>query len=204
MRAFRIVTADFLYLLLFSRYKGPKRAKMRFWKPRQSFIFHPILMGFFSLDSSQWELSELFSRFFLSLTVFEIQGAQKGMLTYCQIYHFSQTHYCVQYITVSNTLLRQASTRNIFKCSLLLSTCCGRIMLRLRSPSVSISYRFWDTRGPKGQKHDFRGHIIFLFFIQFWWDFFHWIPLNESFQNCSTDFFYLLPFWRYKGSKREC
>ena len=60
MRAFRIVTVDFFYLLPFSRYKGPKRAKMWFLRLHQIFIFHPILMGCFSLDSSQWELSELY------------------------------------------------------------------------------------------------------------------------------------------------
>ena len=73
---------------------------------------------------------------------------------------------------------------------------------RIVQPIFSISYRFWDTRGPKGQKCDFWSHIKVLFFIWFWWDFFHWIPLNEIFQTCSADFFYLLPFLRYKGPKR--
>ena len=53
MGAFRIVTADLFYLLPFSRYKGPKRAKTQFLRPHQIFIFYPILVGFFSLDSSQ-------------------------------------------------------------------------------------------------------------------------------------------------------
>ena len=168
---------------------------MRFWGLNEIFIFRPIIMGFFSLDSSQWELSELLqpiflsltifeiqgtlkgknaifeatsnfyfssnfdgiffigflsmrairmvpSRFFLSLTVFEIQGAQKGMLTYRQAYHFSQTHYCV----------KQVLEAYLFLCTLLLSTCCGRIMLRLRSPSVLnysakrfLNTLFWHT-----------------------------------------------------------
>ena len=77
MRAVRIVTANFFYLLPFLRYKGPKRPKMRFWGLHKIFISHPILMRFFSLDSSQWELSELFSQIFVSLTVLEIQKAQK-------------------------------------------------------------------------------------------------------------------------------
>ena len=53
-------------------------------------------------------------------------------------YHVSKTHYCVQHITVSNTLLCQPSTRRIFIWTFLLSTCCGRIMLRLRSSSGLI------------------------------------------------------------------
>ena len=113
-KSFQNHSADYFYLLPFLRYKGSKRAKMRFLKPHQIFIFHPILMGFFSLDSSEWDLSELLQ------------------------------------------------------------------------PIFYISYRFRDTRGPKGQKHDFWGHI------QFWWDFFHWIPLNESFQNFLQPIFFYL------------
>jgi len=45
---------------------------MSFFGPCEIFICHPILMGFFSLDSSQRELSVLCNRFFLSLTIFEI------------------------------------------------------------------------------------------------------------------------------------
>ena len=100
MRAFRIVAADFFYLLPFSRYKGPKRTKMRFWGLHKIFIFHPILMGFFSLDFSQRELSELLQ------------------------------------------------------------------------PIFSISYRFWDTRGQRGQKCDFGAYIKFSFFIWFGCDVF--------------------------------
>ena len=64
MRSFRDVPADFFYLLPFSRYKGPKRPKMRFWRLLKIFIFHPILIGFFSLDCSQWELLELLQSIF--------------------------------------------------------------------------------------------------------------------------------------------
>ena len=35
----------------------------------------------------------------------------------------------------------------------------------------SIFYRFRDKMGRRGQKCHFRDCIIFLFFIQFWWDF---------------------------------
>ena len=35
----------------------------------------------------------------------------------------------------------------------------------------------------------FGGYKKFSFFIQFWWDFFHCIPLSESFQNCYSHFF---------------
>ena len=123
-------------------------------------------MGFFSLDSSQWELSEslqpIFSisyRFwdtrgqrgqkcdfwghikflffiqfwwdfffigFLSMRAFRIVSAD--FLLSLKTYHFSQTHYCV----------KQVLEAYLFICTLLLSTCCGRIMLRLRSPSVNM------------------------------------------------------------------
>ena len=112
---------------VFKLWGGQKWPRPKFWN---FFIFHPILMGFFSLNCSQWELSGILQRIF------------------------------------------------------------------------SISYRFRDTRGPKGQKSDFWSHVKVLFFIQFRWDFFHWISLIKSFQNCSVDFFYLLPFSRYKGPKR--
>ena len=49
----------------------------------------------------------------------------------------SNTLLCQTYITVSKTLLCQTSARTIFIYTVLLSTCCGRIMLRLRSPSVT-------------------------------------------------------------------
>ena len=42
--------------------------------------------------------------FFLPLTVFEIQETQNGMLTYCQTYLFSQTHYCVKQVLYSYVL----------------------------------------------------------------------------------------------------
>ena len=146
---------------------------MWFWKPRQSFIFHPILMGFFSLDSSQWELFNYCSQFFLSCTVFEIQGAYKDKKNYFQWnvnllpYHVSKTHYCVQYITVSNTLWCQASTR---------------IKYILKYSSVVNMLRSYHAALAKPLS-------------------FHWIPLNESFQNCLAYFCYLLPFSRYKGPK---
>ena len=72
MRAFRIVTANFFYLLPLLRYKGPKRVKKRFLRPYQIFIFHPILMGFFYWIPLSESFQNGFSRFFLSLTVFEI------------------------------------------------------------------------------------------------------------------------------------
>ena len=103
---------------------------MWFWGLHKIFIFHPILMGFFSLDSSQWELSELLQ------------------------------------------------------------------------PIFSISYCFRDTRGPKGQKCDIWSHIKVLFFIQFWWDFFHWIPLKESFQSCCSRFFLSLTIFEIQGAQK--
>ena len=112
-RAFRICAADFFYLLPFLRYKGPKRAKMRFLWPHQIFILSSNFDGIFFIG-------------FLSKRAFRIVTADFVL------------HFCVKHITVSNPLLRQASTRSIFISTLLLLTCCGRIMLRLRSPSVKI------------------------------------------------------------------
>ena len=103
---------------------------MRFWGLHKIFIFHPILMGFFSLDFSQRELSELLQ------------------------------------------------------------------------PIFSISYRFWDTRGQRDQKCDFGTYIKFLFFIQFWWNFFHWISLNESFQKCCSWFFLSLTVFKIQGAQK--
>ena len=84
---------------------------MRFWGLHKIFIIHPILMGFFSLDSSQW-------------------------------------------------------------------------------------------KGPKGQQLRFWGLHQIPFFVQFWWDFFHWIPLNESFQNCSSRFFLSLTVFEVQGAQK--
>ena len=129
-------------------------------------------MDFFNWIPLNESFQNCYSRFFLSLTVFEIQGSQKGKNAILEAtskfyfssnfdgiffigflsmrtflfsaanffypvpfsrykgpirtknyfqwnlnllpYHISKTHYCVQYITVSNTLLCQASTRIIF------------------------------------------------------------------------------------------
>ena len=38
----------------------------------------------------------------------------------------------------------------------------------------------------KGSKHHFKWYVNFSFFVQFWWDLFHWIPLNKSFQHCAA------------------
>ena len=65
----------------------------------------------------------------------------------------------------------------------------------------SISYRFQDKSGQRGQKCYFCSHIKYLFFIQFWWDFFHWIPLSESFQNCYSRFFLSLTVFEIEGLK---
>ena len=47
MRAFRIVIADFFYLLPFSRYKRPKRAKVRFFEATSNFYFSSNFDGIF-------------------------------------------------------------------------------------------------------------------------------------------------------------
>ena len=66
----------------------------------------------------------------------------------------------------------------------------------------SISYRFRDKRGQRGQKCDFGGYIKFSFFIRFWWDFFHWTALNESFQNGFSRFFLSLPVFEIQGAQK--
>ena len=66
----------------------------------------------------------------------------------------------------------------------------------------SISYRFRDKRGQRGQKCDFCSHIKYLFFIQFWWDFFHWISLKESFQNCYSWFFLSFTVFEIQGAQK--
>ena len=69
--------------------RGPKGQKMSFLGPCEIFICHPILMGFFSLDSSQNELSVKFNGFFLSLTVFEIIGVKDAKKVIWPIIKFS-------------------------------------------------------------------------------------------------------------------
>ena len=66
----------------------------------------------------------------------------------------------------------------------------------------SISYRFRDIRGQRGPKCDLWGSMKYSFFIQFWWDFFHWIPLNESFQNCYSRFFLSLTIFEIQGAQK--
>ena len=82
---------------------------MSFFGPCEIFICHPILMGFFSLDSSQRELSAICQRIFLSLMVFEIirvKDANNAIwLNIVSSILQSQKHYCVMHITVSKTLL---------------------------------------------------------------------------------------------------
>ena len=75
-----------------------------------------------------------------------------------------------------------------------LSVVCQRIF--------SISYRFRDIRGQRGPKCDLWGSMKYSFFIQFWWDFFHWIPLNESFQNSSCQFLISLTVFEIQGAQK--
>ena len=121
----------------------------------------------------------MFSRFFLSITVFEIQGAQKGINTifwgHIKFLLFIQFWWDFFHWIPLNEGFQNCSADFFYLLP------------------------FLRYNGPKC---DFGTYIKFLFFIQFWWDFFHWIPLNDSFQNCSADFSYLLPFSRYKGPKR--
>ena len=54
----------------------------------------------------------------------------------------------------------------------------------------------------KGSKHHFKWYVNFSFFVQFWWDLFHWIPLNKSFQHCAAICFSIrYRFFRYRGPK---
>ena len=140
-------------------------------------------MGFFSLDSSHWELSVVCHQIFSISYRFRDKRGQTGQK--CDFGGYIKFIFFIQFWW--DFFLLDSSQWELSE---------------LLKPFFPISYRFWDTRGPKGQKCDFGGHKKFSFFIQFWWDFFHWIPLNESFQNCSADFFYLLPFLRYKGPKK--
>ena len=64
----------------------------------------------------------------------------------------------------------------------------------------SISYRFRDIRG---RKCNLWGRIKYSFFIQFWWDFFHWISFNESFQICSSRFFPSLTLFEIQGAQKD-
>ena len=75
-----------------------------------------------------------------------------------------------------------------------LSVVCQRIF--------SISYRFRDIRGQRGPKCNLWGSIRYSFFVQFWWDIFHWIPLNESFQNCYSPFFLSLTVFEIQGAQK--
>ena len=136
---------------------GPKSP---FWGAHRIFIFHPILMGFFSLDSSQWELQKCFKVdfFYYRSRVKRYQRGQKR--------HFEVPIRCLFY---------------------------SRFFLSLT---------VFELKGAKGTKNrHFEGLINFLFFIQFWWDFFHWIPLNERLKNVWSLFFLSLTLFELKGAK---
>ena len=53
----KVVPDIFSYFLSFSRKKGLKGPNMLYLGVHKTFIIYPILTGFFSFDSSQWELS---------------------------------------------------------------------------------------------------------------------------------------------------
>ena len=145
MRTFSSMSTDFFYLLPFLRYKGPKRAKMRFLWPHQIFIFHPILMGFFSLNSSQRELSELLQPIIFYLLLFlRYKGPKRVKMWFLRPHE----------IFIFHPILMGFFSLDSSKWEL----------SELLQPIFSISYRFRDKRGPKGQKHDFlRPHQIFIF-----------------------------------------
>ena len=141
-------------------------------------------MGFFSLNSSQWELSVVCQQIFSISYRFRDKRGQRGQK--CDFCSHIKYLFFIQFWW---DFFHWISLKESF---------------RIVQPIFSIFYRFWDTRGPKGQKCDFWGYIKFLFFIQFWWDFFIGFLSMRAFRIVTADFFYLLPFSRYKGPKREC
>ena len=199
MRAFSSMPTDFFYLLPFSRYKGPKGPKCDLWGSMKYSFFIQFWWDFFHLIPLNESFQNCYCRFLISLTVFKIQGAQKGKNAIFEAtskfyfssdfdeiffieflwmrsfrivqpifsisYRFRDTRgpkraktcfsvQCnltakhitlVKHIIVSNTLecqthycVEQVLEAYLFLCTHLLSTCCGRIMLRLRSPSVFL------------------------------------------------------------------
>ena len=65
-----------------------------------------------------------------------------------------------------------------------------------------ISFTVFEIKGAKAaKKENFQVTQFFLFFILFEWDFFHWIPVTESFQWCANRFFLSLTVFEIKGAK---
>ena len=70
------------------------------------------------------------------------------------------------------------------------------------STDFFLSLTVFEIKGAhRGRKRHFEELIKFSFFIQFWWDFFHWIPLNEIFKNACSRFFLSLTVFEIKRAK---
>ena len=89
--------------------QGAQKAKNVIFEATSKFYFSSNFDGIFFIWFPSMRAFRIVQQiFFLSLTVLEIQGAQKGMLTYCQTYHFSQTStrsiFILMYSSVVNML----------------------------------------------------------------------------------------------------
>ena len=149
--------------------RGPKGLKSDFWSHVKVLFFIQFRWDFFHWIPLIKSFQNLYSRFFSIIYRFQGTRAQKGKNTIFEAtsnFYFSSNFDGIFFI---GFLLKRA--------------------FRTLQPIFSISYHFRDTRGPKGQKSDFWSHVKVLFFIQFRWDFFHWIPLIKSFQKCCSQFF---------------
>ena len=77
MRTFKTFPPIFFYPICFRDTRGPKGQKCNFWSHIKVLFFIRIRWDFFSLDSSEWELPELFADFFYLLPFLIYKGPKR-------------------------------------------------------------------------------------------------------------------------------
>ena len=150
-------------------------------------------MGFFSLDSSQWELQKCLQPIFSISYRFRVKRGQRGQKRHFEVLikflFFIQFWWDFFHWIPLNESFKNAYSR--FFLSLTVFELKGAKGANIAILRCSIALDFEASKML----------IKFLFFIQFWWDFFHWIPLNESFKNAYSRFFLFLTVFELKGAK---
>ena len=148
MRAFRIVQPIFFISLTVLEIQGAQKGKNAIFEAPSNFYFSSNFNGIFFIGFLSVRAFRIVcSRFFLSLTVFEIKGAQKGKNVIFE---------------ATSNLYFSSNFDGIF---LIIFLSVRAKLKRCRSQFFSISCSFRGTRCPKGQKRHFQGYIKFSFFI---------------------------------------
>ena len=149
---------------------------MRFCRRWEIFIFHPILMGFFAFDSSQWKLSVVCQHIFSISYRFRAKRGQSSGGRGKSISFNMEKFY---FNPILMGFLQMIPHK---KCN------------KSYSKHFFVAFSDFCIKGVKGLKNANLLEMQNLYFLNFDEVFCIWFLSMRTFSSMSTDFLYLLPF----------